>query len=246
MARQLSQDDLALVVKRAAELHVAGAGDAPDTALDENTAYEVLREAGLSEQAARQALAEWQHGSLSAHGVLLPAPDPKTRLEPTASVARQLPIPPERMADVFDALVRRQYFTRGRRIGLGGDWLPRNGLWADVRRKLDFSGKLVLKDINRLRLEVRSASGGNSRVTVTADVSTYRGWIVCGLVGVPAATALGLGLGGIAEGSIEMVLVGTPLAALAAGGGYQGAGYLLERRRERVREALDIVLDRLA
>ena len=136
MARRLSKDDLALVVKRAAELHIAE-GQPTETTLDEDTAKEVLREAGLSENAAEQALSEWRRGRLT-HNPALPNPAPRTALEPTAAVARRLAMAPERVSDLFDAALRRQFFTRGRRSGLGGDWVPRHGLWADLRRGLDF------------------------------------------------------------------------------------------------------------
>ena len=56
------------------------------------------------------------------------------RLDPTAAVARQLPIPADRMADVFDAALKKQYFTRGGAAAVGGDWVPRTGLVADLRR----------------------------------------------------------------------------------------------------------------
>ena len=74
MARRLSQEDLALVVKRAAELHLAGAGQ-PDAMLDEEAVLAVLQEAGVSKDAAGQALSEWRRGSLE-HGITLPAPMP--------------------------------------------------------------------------------------------------------------------------------------------------------------------------
>jgi hypothetical protein len=244
MARRLSQDDLALVVKRAAELHIAE-GQPAETSLDEDTAKEVLREAGLSEEAAEQALSEWRRGRLS-HSLELPNPVPSSPLAPTAAVARRIDLSPETVSDLFDAALRRQYFTRGRRSGLGGDWVPKQGLWADLRRGLDFNGTLLLKDINRIRLEVQPDSADHSLVTVTADVSSYRNLLVGGLVGVPAVVAIGLGLGGIAEGSLELGLIGTPLAGLVAGGGYRGSTHLLEARREATREKLDILLDRLA
>ena len=65
------------------------------------------------------------------------------------------------------------------------------------------------------------------------------------MVGIPVAAAIGFGIGGLAESSLELGLIGTPLAALTAGGGYQGAAHLLEQQREKTRETLDILLDRL-
>jgi hypothetical protein len=242
MARQLSQADLALVIKRATELHNAGDDASGEAFIDEREALELLREAGLSDGAASQALQEWQRGNLS-YGVALPAPSPRSRLAPTASVARQLPIAPDRMADAFDAAVRRQLYVRGRRDGLGGDWLPRQGALAKVSRRLDFSGKLLLKDVDRLHLDVRPGGGGHSRVILTADVSSYRSALLTGLVGVPAVAAVGLGLGAI---EVTELAIGTPIGLVAAGGGYQHAGRLLEKRRQRVAEALDVLLDRIA
>jgi hypothetical protein len=244
MARRLSKDDLALVVKRATELHVAE-GQPAEATLDEATAMEVLREAGLSEVAAEQALSEWRGGRLS-HGLELPSPAPRSALEPTAAVARRLPIAPERISDVFDSALRKQFFTRGRRSGLGGDWIPRQGLWADLRRGLDLNGSLLLKDVSRLHLEVLPDSTEHCRVTVTADISSYRNLLLSGLVAAPAVVAVGLGIGGLAEGSLELGLIGTPLAALVAGGGYRGSIHLLETRREQTREKLDTLLDRLS
>jgi hypothetical protein len=245
MARRLSQEDLAIVVQRAAELHIAGEDDSTEIMLDEETVLDVLREAGLSEDAAGQALSEWQRGNLS-RGVTLPTPAPRSRLEPTATVARQLPIAPDRMADIFDAAARKQFFHRGRRVGLGGDWLPKTGMLAELRRGLDFTGTLLLKDVDRISLDVRPASRGHCRVTLSAEVSTYRSWLVGTLIGVPAFAAVAMGIGGLTQEMYELAFVGTPLAAIATGGGYQGAAHLLEKRREKTREALDVLLDRLS
>src|ERR1700712_1458402 len=61
MARRLSQADLSLVVQRAAELQVVD--ELPrDTLMDEDTVREILRDAGVSDHATDQALAEWRKG----------------------------------------------------------------------------------------------------------------------------------------------------------------------------------------
>jgi hypothetical protein len=240
MSRQLSQADLELIVRRATELHVAGGQPAAGD-FDLDAARTVLREAGVSEEATEQALRDFSKGRL-AHGLPVAAPAPRTRLEPTVCVARELPVPPERVADVFDAALRRQFFERGRRAGLGGDWVPKRGVVAKVGRKLNMQGKVLLRDIDRIRLEVRPVDAGHARVTVTAVVSTYRNAVATTLIGIPLVAAAGFGLGAIE--TTELV-IGTPIGLLAAGGGYLGTGRLLEQRREQVGEALDVVLDRL-
>ncbi len=242
MERQLSQADLELIVRRATELQAAGS-EPGEVDFDLDAARALLREAGVSPRATEQALHDFHKGKLS-HGLPAVAPAPRTRLEPTACVARELPIAPERVADVFDAALRRQFFARGRRTGLGGDWVPKQGVVAKVGRKLDLQGKVLLKDIDRIRLEVRPVDAGHARVTVTAVVASYRNAVATTLIGLPLVAAVGFGIGGVAEG-MEYA-IGTPFGLLAAGGGYLGTGRLLEQRRERVGEALDIVLDRLA
>jgi hypothetical protein len=243
MTRRLSQEDLALVVKRAAELHLAGTGQ-PDALLDEDAVLAVLQEAGVSKDAAGQALSEWRRGSLE-HGIVLPAPAPQSTMDPSAAVVRRLPIPSERVADVLDRALSRHLFMRGRRNGLGGEWVPREGMVANLRRGLNLRGSLLLKDLDRIRVDVLPVGVDASRVTLTADITSQRSRLLGFMVGVPALAAIGFGIGGLAEGSLELGLIGTPLAALTAGGGYQGAAHLLEERREKARESLDIFLDRL-
>src|SRR5579875_2889561 len=108
MGRRLSRHDLAIVVRRAAELHLAGAGHG-ETMLDEEAVLAVLQEAGVSKDAAGQALSEWRRGSLE-HGVALPAPPPASAMDPTAAVARRLPIRSDRVADVLDGALSRHLF----------------------------------------------------------------------------------------------------------------------------------------
>ncbi len=138
--------------------------------LDEDAVLAVLQEAGVSKDAAGQALSEWRRGSLE-HGITLPAPMPRSAMDPTAAVARRLPIPSERVADVLDTALSRHLFLRGRRNGLGGEWVPRSGMFADLRRRLDFRGALMLKDVNRIKVDVQPIGLDDSRVTLTADIS---------------------------------------------------------------------------
>ena len=171
---------------------------------------------------------------------------PRSAMDPTAAVVRRLPIPADRVVDILDKALSRHLFMRGRRSGTGGEWLPRGGLLAELRRGLDFRGSLLLKDLDRIRVDVIPAGPDASRVTLTAEIRSYRGRVVGFMVGIPVLAAIGFGIGGLAESSLELGLIGTPLAALTAGGGYQGAAHFLEQQREKTRESLDIFLDRLS
>ena len=88
--------------------------------------------------------------------------------------------------------------------------------------------------MNRVRLDVlpESAPAGS---TVTADIRSYRGRVVGFMVGIPALAAVGFGIGGLAESSLELGLVGAPLAALRPAVGIRCC-HVLESRREKTRE----------
>ena len=169
-------------------------------------------------------------------------------MDPTAAVARRLPIPSDRVVDVLDGALSRHLFMRGRRTGAGGgEWLPRGGMLADLRRGLDFRGSLLLKDLNRIRVDVLPAGPDASRVTMTADITQLpqprasASWSGS-RCSPPSASASA----DSPKARSNSVSIGTPLAALTAGGGYQGAAHFLEQQREKTREALDIFLDRLS
>ena len=150
----------------------------PDAMLDEEAVLAVLQEAGVSKDAAGQALSEWRRGSLE-HGVGAPAPMPRSTDGPDRRRRPPLPIPSERVADVFDAALSRHLFMRGRRNGLGGEWLPRRGMLAELRRGLDFQ-RLAAAEGRRPHPRRRAARPDrtHSRVTLTRRhlAATAAGW----------------------------------------------------------------------
>lgn len=240
----LSADELAAVVRRATELdHVA---PTPSSDLDVTEARQVLQEVGVSPAAAEQALAEWRRGEIA----LAPPPAPMVpagRLPAVVVVERLIPLEPAAFRQVLDTALRRQWFTRGRSYGpSAAEWLPRSGMFADLRRRFDVRGTLLLQEVSRLRLDVQPGKPGTSLVRLTADLGGLRSRLVGSMVGLPAAAGATVSLIGIPTTTPELIASGLPIGLALAGGGYLGASRTLEKRRARIEEGLHILLDRLA
>lgn len=242
-ASGLTAGELATVVRRASQLDAAGPDVHPD--LDVADAREVLREAGVSPAAAEQALAEWQAGELD-----VAAPPPivaPVRLSPVVVVERTVPLEPAELRQTLDGMLRRQWFTGGRSFGPGtAEWLPRSGMFADMRRRFDVRGTLLLHEVNRLRLEVQPGRSGSSSVRLTADLGNLRSRLVGSLVGLPAAAGATVSLIGIPTSTPELIASGLPIGLVVAGGGYLSAARTLEKRKAHLEENLHILLDRAA
>lgn len=239
----LSADELAAVVRRASELDRVVPPH--ETDLDVDEVRGVLREAGVSPEAAEQALAEWRRGELAAAPP--PPPVPAGRLSPLVVIERTLPLEPTAVRAGLEGQLRRQQFVAGRTYGAAGaEWVPRAGLVAELRRKLDLRGTLLLHDVHRIRLDLAPGTPGTSTVRLSADLGPYRRQLISGLVGLPTAAGAAVSLVGIPTSSAELFVSGLPLGLVVAGGGYLGAARSLDRRKERIDEALHILLDRLA
>ena len=239
----MSADELAAVVRRASELDSVVPIHESDLDVDE--ARLVLHEAGVSPGATEQALAEWRRGELAATPPP-PVVDPGGRLSPVVTVERVVPLEPSAVRQALDGQLRRQWFTAGRSYGAAGaEWLPRSGLLADMRRRFDVRGTLLLDEVGRLRLDLTPGKPGTSLVRLTADLGGLRSRLLSGLVALPAAAGAAVSLVGIPTSAPELIVGGLPVGLAVAGGGYVGASRTLEKRKGRVDESLHILLDRL-
>lgn len=238
----VSADELAAVVRRASELD--SVLPVHETDLDLEEVRTVLREAGVSAEAAEQALAEWRRGELA---VAPPPPAvPPGRLSPVVVVERAVPFDPSAVRAGLDSQLRRQWFAAGRNYGAAGaEWVPRAGMLADLRRKLDVRGTLLLQDVNRVRVDLAPAKPGSSSVRLSADLGAYRSRLLSGMVGLPAAAGAAISLVGIPTTTPELIASGLPIGLAVAGGGYVGASRTLDKRKARIEEALQILLDRI-
>jgi hypothetical protein len=161
-------------------------------------------------------------------------------------VDRVVPLDPSGVRHALEDQLRRQWFAPGRNYGAAGaEWTPRAGLLADLRRRFDVRGTLLLDEVGRLRFDLAPSKPGTSTVRLSADLGGLRSRLLGGMVAVPAAAGAAVSLLGIPTESVELFVTGLPIGLAVAGGGYFGASRTLDRRRARVEESLQILLDRL-
>lgn len=245
----LSEQDVALVLRRAAELDLTSDGEGPGTGLDLATVEESAVEAGLSRGSVQAALAELRLGVLQPAEA---ADRPRRLLGPAlVTVRRTVPGPEAAVRAALRAALDRELFRVRRERGDQASWARRADLGASVRRKVDRSIKkrLSLSEVSRVDVGVTAApgsGGGRVLVVVQADVSRIcrdRGALVTtgsALGAVMAGGALVLGV------LVDPLLVMTaPAGAAAAAAGY-GAGVRYYRKRvDDVEVALEAMLDDL-
>jgi hypothetical protein len=240
---RLSQDQIALVLRRAAELDRELGGICEGPSLDEAAVEQAAIEAGLSRPAVRRALAEMRAGVL----------DVPTRRErgllgsPTFTLCRSVPGPAEAVERQLHRFLQDQLFELRRDYGSRTTWVRRRGLEATARRAIDraVQRRVVLREVNHV--DVTVLDSGDDWVTVRLDVDVLAARHAQGTIAGSAAvvgSGLTVGMGAAATQHPAFLL-------LAAGGaGLIGAGHWAGTRvyRQRVAElesALAGVLDRL-
>ncbi|HEX6597410.1 MAG TPA: hypothetical protein VF045_10770, partial [Acidimicrobiales bacterium] len=130
MQNGLSQDDIAVVLRRAAEIdRELGSGSA--NGLDDAAVEQAAVEAGISSPAVRRALAEWRAG-------VLEEPSSRTRRRilgpPTLTVCRTVPGPASEVEDHLHRFLNDELFELRRDLGSRTTWIRRRGLEATARR----------------------------------------------------------------------------------------------------------------
>lgn len=234
---RLSDDEAAVVFRRAAELDVHTGQSEP---FDLETIEEIGGLAGLSPDAIRQAVAELRSGGLPDE-----AAGRRHRLRAFVVAGRTVPGSPSVLVPRIEAYLGRQCLKQVR-FGQHSVWVPKPGLLADLQRGLDLTGRLRFKDVGRLSVSVVQADGtAQSHVRMVADLKSYYRTLAATAVAVPLA-------GGVA-GSVALALGGVELldllplgagAGVAAGGWSAVRGAVL-RRRAAIRETVAGFLDQL-
>lgn len=243
MREGLSPDEVALVIRRAAEL------DTPELG-DDRLALEAVRhagrEVGLSEQALDQAVAEWHRGLLQPPAPLCPSR--LVGLDGQVVVEHVVAGDPADVAHRVDGWLRSQWFERCRLDGLGGRWAPREGALANARRLVDLNRRLRLRDVRAIDVLVTPAATG-TRVRLVADVRPLRNGLLAGRSVAPAAAVAALVVLSpvvpVSDPMPELLLAALPAGGVAASLGWVSARAALHRRSDRLSDELTLAIAEL-
>jgi hypothetical protein len=239
---RLTQDELAMVLRRAAELDVTPAGSAEDDRLPIAAVEAAAAEVGLPATVVRQAVAELRAGLLRDEAAAV-------RVGPTAVVeAGVVPFEPERaMAEIGRWLGAQTFHCHRGRDGVEV-WRVREDWVAGMQRAFDWSASVRLKGVREVVVRAVEVEGG----TLLRLEATLAG-------AAAAAPAIGAGSGAVvASGAVTplavlataadpvTVAVGIGAAGLGALGGWLAGRSVRRSRRDRIADELAAELDRLA
>ena len=243
----MSEDEAALVFRRAAELEAEAPGDRHG--FDVATLERIAVEAGLSPAAVRRAVAELQAGRLA------PAPEDRRGrglaappVPSTVTVERRLPLPPAAVSKRFEGYLRSQMFRVCRRRGDLTIWEPSRSLAANVLRGIDVVDRMRLRRVDGLEVLVTADDERTSStyVRITLELSRVHRNARTGTISGAAIGALGVvgGVTGVVLGVPE-VLFGAPAIAGAAAGSHFGARSTYAKHVKKAVDAVELVLDEL-
>jgi len=185
---RLTPGEVQLVLRRAAELERR----APtDEALSPAEVAALATEVGLSAAAVEQALAEVRAGALG-------EPRPPRALErvlgaSTIVVERTLRGSADEVQRRVERALRAQLFRKQRDFGARSTWEHAPGWLPALRRALDWSGTLPLRDAHTIDVTVVTSGEGRATVRLAVDVGAMQRQVVAGAsLGTAAGVAAAL------------------------------------------------------
>jgi hypothetical protein len=239
---RLTSDQVAQVLRRAAELDALTAGVGEEDGYDPGAIEEAAREAGLSPAAVRQAVAELRVGALPA-----PVADRRpVRVARSRMLTHQrlVDVPPGAVLATVDRFMRTQMFELRRRAGDRSLYRPRSDMVAHLRRGLDFAGAIRLDGLSTVAVTAIPADD-RTLVRVETELTASRATAVAGGAAAGTTVALLTGVTGALLGEAALVIGALPAGAMVGGGGIRVAEARWRKRRDDVAEAIDGLLDRL-
>jgi hypothetical protein len=245
-AVQLTSDEVALVLRRAAEIEAETGDDLTDPTRYDPAAIEAAAgEVGLSPTAVRQAVAELRVGSLGGPAGGAVARRGRRR-RPSDLVAEQRSVgrSPEAVLGSLDRLLRGHLFQPGRRTADRAVFRPRDDLVARLRRRLDFVGTIRLDGVSWVSAVATPADGG-TLLRVEAELARSRSSVVAGSAAAGGGVATLMGLGGALFHEPALVISALPAGTLIGAGGMRARGQRWEQKRAEIAETLAALLDRL-
>jgi hypothetical protein len=250
---QLSSDEVAAILRRAAEIESdleAARGGPPDR-IDLAAVEQAAAEVGISSEAVRRAHAELRVGGLAGGpeegGIIGP---------PTVAEQRVVDLPLDEARDRIGRWLRQQTFELRRSSDAASRWKRREDMSASMRRTFDFSKRIKLTDARSVTVQLTEVVDRDDRpatlVRLEADIGQIRTGAAVGAVAGAVTAGAAVGLVGAAVGApvlasdasefVAWWAVGSA-ALTPAGLGIARRGY--RRKRENVGEVLGMFLDQL-
>jgi hypothetical protein len=241
--RLLSEEEAALVFRRAAELEAEQPGER--NTFDAATLERIATEAGLSPAAVRQAIAELRTGRL-------PVAQPPERRTPsmpaTVVVERRMAVPAQTVARRLDGYLKGQMFRVCRRRESLTIWEPARGLAANLARGIDVVDRMRLRRVDGVEVQIVSegARDGATYVRIVLDLtkahtSARAGRIATGTIG--GLTVVGAAAGVVLGEPLALVLPAAAAGPVAAT--FYGTRSTYAKHVKRAVDAVELVLDEL-
>jgi hypothetical protein len=246
-SRNLTQAELAAVLRRAAELDAEGGLPVPLGGLDPEVVEAAAIEAGLSPQAVRRALNEVLHPDEHTPDVYADGKLPSRQMV----VEREVPGAAADVEPQIGRFLRRQLFEQKRVFADGSRWAPRRGVAASVMKGLDPGGKLSLKQVRSVSVTVSEMGAVEADAAPSVLVR-----VALDLTGVRSIHTTWLGVGAAAGGAAMVgsaAVIGVdPLAlvSIPVAGGLTAGGHFIGRHEartevERIHTAVAGMLDHI-
>lgn len=240
---RLTSDQVALVLRRAAELDAAADADTGSAVYDAAAIEEAASEVGLSPAAVRRAVAELRVGALAPE---VAAPPRRARAAESRRISDQrlVDLTPAAARAAVDRFLRTQMFELRRRSGDRALYRLRSDLVASMRRRLDFAGAIKLDGLALVDVVV-TAADDRTLVRVEAELTASRSSVVAGSAAAGAGVTLVTGLTGALLAEPGLVIAALPAGAVIGASGLRVAGGRWQRHRDDVAEVIAGLLDRL-
>lgn len=235
---RLTSDEVALVLRRAAELDPTTA-PMPDEGLSVEAVEAAAAEVGLPASAVRQAIAELRTGVLD--------PEPGDRPPLTLVEAGVVPYAPDEALAMVGRWLESQAFHRHRLREGVETWRPREDVLAKLQRGLDWMATVRLKDVREVTVRAVAVTDGTLvrvEATLSGSVVSLPG------IGAGAGGVIGSGVGVVGgmvspAGPPGVVAAGAAVAGLGAVGGWWAGRRARQSRAEHVADEVSAHLDRI-
>jgi hypothetical protein len=243
----LTADEVALVLRRAAELEAETATADRGEAVAASVVLEAAEEVGLSPALVRQAIAELGTGTLVAQAAraapLNPARRRLTVGPESVTQTRVVAAAPEQVLAEVDRYLRRRGYQRRRRQGQWVLYRPGRDLLRQLQRIVDTEGARQLTGASAVVVTVCPVPDAGTMVRLEATLEP--GWRGFATTAAAYGTLAITGTVAVVTGNPAPLMAGAPVGAFIGTAGWERRRRWRHRRSHEIGETLAALLDRL-